>query len=265
MRLTTTRDFFRAGVYYVGRTWPYSVGEVATDALDPMVKRLVIMLLLLGNFRYLGKNAEPGMSGPEILELLWPVFASVAAVMVLPLTVAGLNRFCTRMRKRKSTRKVKREFSRRLFGEDEIHEQWDEYYQGQRAIMTYVVFMILISPIFLYYNWHLFVVYFVVAVVFATVCTKRLFFSDDNKLGWILNRFIGSKVYLNTMRNSMFCVYIVICALVIVLEPKRMSVEFLFVVIIGMRVQLARGKSVIGFFLWEADNRNAYNYRDSDD
>jgi hypothetical protein len=226
---------------------------VIAEAATPLVKRLVFMLLLLGRFRYLSKHAEPGMSYAQMGELLLPVFLSIFAVIVLPLLLVAFNSKTTKRRKSRTTLKVKQEYCRIMFGRKKIVRKWPQYYDGQKAILVYIFFIFMISPAFLYYNWHVFLVYFVVAVLFGTICTVKPVFSDEHRTGRILNRFINSDAYLNTLRYIAFCTYILLCAVVIVLEPKRIPLEFIFVIIIGMRVQLARGKSVISFFLWEAN------------
>ena len=141
-----------------------------------------------------------------------------------------------------------------LFRADVGRKKWERYYDGQKSLMVYFVFVCLISPAFLYYNWHIFIAYFVTAVLFATVCTIKFEFSTEYKIGRVLNRFVNSNPYINTIRFLMFSLYILGCAVIIVFEPRRIPVEFIFVIIIGMRVQLARGKNVISFFHWEADN-----------
>lgn len=254
MHSVTIKKFLQSGLYFMGKTWPYGLGEVVALALTPMVKRLVLLLLLLGNFRYLTRNAEPGMSLGESLNLLWPVVLSVFGVMILPLMVAAFGKYAARGRRRKTTPAIKREFCRILFGSKETISCWDEYYDGQVAIMVYLVFILIISPAFLYFSWRLFIVYFVVAILFATLCAKKIKFSSKYKFGRLFNKLADSDMYLNTMRYAAFCVYIVTCAVVIIISPHKIPLEFIFVVIIGMRVQLARGKRVLGFFLWEAEN-----------
>lgn len=254
MHSVTIKNFLQSGLYFMRKTWPFGFGEVVAFALTPMIKRLVLLLLLLGNFRYLSKNAEPDMNLAESLNLLWPVVVSVFGVMVLPLMVAAFGKFSARGRRRKTTRAIKQEYCRILFGSDEIVSCWDDYYDGQVAIMVYIVFILIISPAFLYFSWRLFIVYFVVAILFATVCAKKISFSQEHKFGRLFNKLADSDQYLNTMRYAAFCIYIVACAVVIIVSPHKVPLEFVFVIIIGMRVQLARGKKVLGFFLWEAEN-----------
>ena len=78
--------------------------------------------------------------------------------------------------------------------------------------------------------------------------------SGEHKLGRVFNRFVNSVVYLDTIRYAVFCLYIVVCALIIVASPQRLPLEFIFVLIIGMKQQLARGKAVGKFFLQEAED-----------
>lgn len=254
MHSVSTKKFLQSGLYFMREAWPFGLGEVVALALMPIAKRMVLLLLLLGNFRYLSKHAEPGMNLAESLALLWPVVLSVIAVMILPLMVATFGKLSSRGRKRKTTPAVKQEFCRILFGSDEIVNCWEDYYDGQVAIMVYIVFIIIISPVFLYYSWQLFIVYFVVAILFATICTTRINVSPKYKIGRLFNKFANSDLYVNTLRYAAFCIYIVACAVVIIISPQKVPVEFIFVIIVGMRQQLGRGKNVVGFFLWEAEN-----------
>ena len=120
--------------------------------------------------------------------------------------------------------------------------------------MVYIAFMLMIAPAFLFFNWRVLIVYLVVAILYGTVCTNRYSMSEKYWIGRKFNNFTYSNSYVNMVRYFAFCVYIVACAVVIVLAPEKMPIEFIFIVIIGMRVQLGRGKSVVAFFLWEAEN-----------
>jgi len=264
MNTTSTKKFLQSGLYYVRATWPYAIGEVLADALMPITKRLVLLLMLLGNFRYLSRHAEPGMSVSESFNLLWPVLISVFGVMLLPLMIATFAKLASRGRKRKTTQAVKQEFCRILFGSDEIIDSWQQYFNGQKAIMIYSVFVLIISPVFLYYSWRIYIVYLLVTILFGTICTKRITMSPEHKFGRLFNKFVDSDVYLNTVRYAAFCVYIVICAVAIIMAPHRIPVEFIFVIVIGMRVQLGRGKRIIGFFLWEAGMQDLQKQEDSE-
>ena len=254
MRSVSSKNFFISGLYYFWQTWPYGFGEVFTEALLPIVKRIVFLLLLLGNFRYLSKNARPGLSYPEMFELLLPVLLSVLAVVLLPLILDALNKLSARRRKKLTTEEIQRKYCHLLFEADRGRRKWKLYYDGQRVIVVYVIYMLMISPVFFYYNWHLAIVYLVSTILFGTVCAIKYEFASDSKPAYLFNRFINSGAYINTMRNLVFSLYIVACAVVIVLQPKKIPIEFIFVIIVGMRLTLSRGKNVISFFHWEADN-----------
>jgi hypothetical protein len=253
-----TKKFLQSGYYYVRATWPFALGEVLAEAMQPMVKRLVILIMLLGSFRYLNRHAEPDMTNVEALNLLWPVFLSVIGVMLLPLAVAYFGKRSTRGRKRKTTPVVKRGFCRILFDSDEVVSSWNDYYEGQKAVMVYGFFILIVSPAFLYYSWQMFIPYIAVTLLFGVICSRKISLSTEHKFGRVFNRFADSDVYLDTIRYAAFCFYIAICAVIIVISPQHLPLEFIFVVIVGMRLQLARGKAVGKFFLQEAENGTVF-------
>ncbi len=249
-----TKRFLHSGFYFVRATWPYALGEVLAAALTPIVKRMVFLIWLLGTFRYLSRHAEPGMSNSEAWGLLWPVFLSVVGVMVLPLVVAYFDKRSTRGRKRKTTGAIRQEYSRILFDKDEVFRNWDRYFEGQKAVMVYITFVLIVSPVFLFYSPKMLIPYLTFTALFGFICTRKPCMSKEYRFGRVFNRFVNSNVYLETTRYAVFCIYIIVCALIIVASPKRLPLEFIFVLIVGMNLQLARGKAVGKFFLQEAED-----------
>jgi len=254
MMSVSVKRFLQSGFYYVRATWPFVLGEVLAEATLPMVKRMVILVMLLGSFRYLNRHAEPDMTAVEALNLLWPVFLSVIGVMLLPLAVTYFGKRSIRGRKRRTTHKVKRHYCRILFDSDEVVDAWNNYYEGQKAIMVYALFVIIVSPAFLYFSWEMFIPYIAVTLLFGVICTRKPGLSEEHRLGRVFNRLANSDVYLDTIRYAAFCFYIAVCAVIIVIMPRHLPLEFIFVVIVGMRLQLARGKAVGKFFLQNAAN-----------
>ena len=241
--------FLHSGFYFMCAIWPYGLGEVLASTLQPMIKRMVILIWLLGSFRYLSRNAKEDMSNLEAWNLLWPVFLSVIGVMLLPLALAYFEKLAIRGRRRKTTGDVKRRFCQILFDKDEVVQDWDRFFQAQKAVMVYITFSAIVTPVFFYYGPRLLIVYLAATLMFGILCTRKIRLPPGYRFGRAFNKLAQSDVYVPTIAFATFCLYIIICALILVYAPKRLPLEFIFVIIVGMRLQLGRGKKVAKSFL----------------
>lgn len=241
-----------SGYLFFRATWPYGFGEVVSGVLSPIIKRIVFLVLLLSNFRYFNRNVDPSMNFSEVFSLMGPILWSVLAVLLLPTMNGILGMVSIRRRKVKADLQLKKKYCYILFGSTRVNRNWTRFFQAQKTMLEYVVFICLLSPILLYYSWSIFFAYFFITNIYVATFAHKINFKTKNRI----TRFMASGLFVDFMKNLYFCVYLLVCAVIIWKSGERYPLEFIFFLIVGMRMQLARASNLASVFhsgLFERD------------
>ena len=221
-------------------TWPYGFGEILSTVSMKLVNRIVFMLLMLRNFRLFSRNVDSTMNFVEVFDKMQPILWSTLAVLILPALVEVVGTISEKRRKRRSTPDVVKRYCYIMYGSSRIRDDWTRAYNAQKSILEHLLFICLVAPLFLWYSWPVFVTFLVVTNVYVWLCIPK-----PRKITGYFTRFVADGAYVNLMKNFFFCIYLVICAFIIWLTPGKFSLEFLFLLIVGMRMQMGRASNLV--------------------
>ena len=198
------------------------------------------MLLLLRSFRMFGRNVDSTMSFEQVFDFMQPIMWAIMAVMILPVMVDVGGAISANRSKRRATPDVLKRYCYILYGSSKINNDWSSAYNAQKSILEHLLFICLVAPMFLYYSWPVFLTYLCVTNIYVWIST----YQPKEVTGYV-TRFVADDAYVNMMKNFFFCIYLVICAFIIWLTPDHFPVEFLFLLIVGMRMQMGRASSLV--------------------